>query len=178
MSAAPRSSFVTVVAWVFIVCAGFATLIAVMQNIMLALFMPFDVGRMVEQAERTRPMPGAMRFLIENFRLWVAAFLAISLLTLVSAIGLLRRRNWARLTFIGIMVFGVLWNLAGLVLMLVMPSLMPPLPDTAPRDFGREFDLMMKIIIAVNVAIALGVAVLFGWIIKRLGSADIRREFL
>jgi hypothetical protein len=176
---ASRSGFITGLAWTFIGLGGFATLIAVLQNIMLALAFPVDEMRSVmAEADKTHPMPGVFRFMFDNFRLFFASFLALSALTLVSAIGLLKRKNWARLLFVAIMAIGLLWNLAGLAMPFFMSSWLPAMPDTAPADFRDQFDLMWKIMTAFTVLIALVFAGLFGWVIKRLVSEDIKREFL
>jgi cell division protein FtsX len=87
-----RSTFVTVVGWIFIILAGFATLISILQNVMIAL------------------------------------------------------------------VFSA------------------PQMDVHPQaDPG--FDVMFKVMIGFNVLMVLAFCWLFGWIIKRLTSEDIAREF-
>jgi len=174
-----RSTFVSVVAWVFIVLGGFSTLIAVLQNIMIAVVFPrAGMRQAMAQADNMQQMPAVFRFLFDNFQLWFAAFLVLSLLTLVSAIGLLRRKNWARLIFIGVMVIGVLWNVGGLVMMFFLAGTFPPMSDQTPQDIREQMELMQKIMLVVSSLIGLAVAGLFAWIIKRLVSEDIRREFV
>jgi hypothetical protein len=51
MQRANRSTFVTVVAWIFIVLAGFTTFIAILQNIMISLM--FSGGHMGEALNQT-----------------------------------------------------------------------------------------------------------------------------
>ena len=174
-----RSGFVNVVAWVFIVLGAFSTLIAALQNLMMTLVFPLDEMRQsMDQAEHAQPMPGWFRFMFDHIRLWFALYLLLSVVTLVSAIGLLRRANWARLVFIGIMAIGLLWNLSGLAMPFLMSSFLPQLPPTAPNDFQQTFELMMNVMMVVTVVISLAVAGLFAWIIKRLVSTDVKREFL
>lgn len=173
-----RSTFVSVLAWVFIVLGSFATLIALMQNIMIALVFPLDEMRQaMDRADTTPPMPPWFRFMLTYMQLFFAAFFVFSAATLISAIGLLRRRNWARRAFVGIMIVCALWNLLGLAMPFVVTNWMPPVPDTAPADFRREFEVMMKLVMGITVTVSLGMAVLFAWIIKRLVSEDVRREF-
>jgi len=174
-----RSGFVTGLAWTFIGLAGFATLIAILQNIMLSLVFPLDEMReAMREAEKAQPTPAFARFMLNNFRLFFASFLALCVVTLVSAIGLLKRKNWARLAFIGVMALGVLWNLAGMVLPFFIFSSMPPVADDTPPEFRASFDLMMNIMTAFTVVIGLAFAGLFAWIIKKLVSDEIRHEFL
>lgn len=171
-SSTPRSSFVTTVAWIFIVLGGFATLLSILQNIMLGILLPADMPPIEPQGNGPN-VPAFVRFMFDHFRLFFAAFLVLSATTLASAIGLLKRKNWARLTFIGLMSFGILWNLGGMVFTFIMFSSMP-FPGGAPADF----QLMSKIMTAFSVFIAIALAVLFVWIIKRLLSSDIQREFI
>ena len=175
---APRSGFVTALAWTFIVLAGFATLLAILQNIMIALVFPVEeISSAMQQAEKDHPAPWLARFMFGNIRLFFALFLAIPALTLVAAIGLLKRRNWARLLFVGIMGFGILWNLAGLAVPFLVFSSLTPTPDGAPGEFRDHVEILVKVMIGFGIVIAIAFSVLFGWIIKRLVAAEVRREF-
>jgi hypothetical protein len=177
-----RSDFVTVLAWIFIGLGGLSTLMSVAQYIMFNFMM--SIGQMQDamNAETARgDFPPAAEFMFGHFRQLIGAFFLLSLVTLVAAVGLLRRRNWARLVFICLMALGIVWNLAGLVLQRVMMSsmlsTMPMLPPNAPPDFRAQFETMMTGMQIVVAIFALGFSVLFGWIIMRLMSAAIRREF-
>jgi hypothetical protein len=177
-----RSDFVTVLAWIFIGLGGLSTLMSVAQYIMFNFMM--SIGQMQDamNAETARgDFPPAAEFMFGHFRQLIGAFFLLSLVTLVAAVGLLRRRNWARLVFICLMALGIVWNLAGLVLQRVMMSsmlsTMPMLPPNAPPDFRAQFETMMTGMQIVAAIFALGFSVLFGWIIMRLMSAAIRREF-
>lgn len=174
-----RSGFITGLAWTFIVLAGFSTLIAILQHIMFTVMFPADEFRAaIQEAESDLEMPGLIYFMFENFRLILVAFLFVSVATLISAIGLLMRKNWARLVFIGIMALGVLGNLVGLAMPFMMSSLMPEMADHPHSDFQDSFELMWNIMIGFSVVIGLVFAGLFAWVIKRLMAEDIKREFL
>lgn len=173
--AAPRSPFVTAVAWVFIALAGSATFIAILQNIMIGLMVPVDAMR---DAEQMKDMPAFAKFLLSHPQVIFGSFLTVSAVTLVSAIGLLRRKNWARFFFIGIMGLGILWNVASIALPFFIFSSMPPVPEHATEDFGATFEILWKVMTAFSVVMALVFTGLFGWIIKRLSSHEIKREFL
>jgi magnesium-transporting ATPase (P-type) len=179
VSAAPRrSAFVTALAWVFIVLAGFATLISALQNVMIAVMFPVaEMQAAADQAKNDERMPWLAAFMFQNIRLFFFAFLVLCVVTLTAAIGLLKRKNWARVLFIALMGLGVLWNIGGVVFSIVFFSSLPPTPATAPYGFGDQFEVMSKVIIGFNIVLAVGFTVLFGWISKRLFSRDIRREF-
>lgn len=170
-----RSSFVTVVAWIFIVLSGLGTLVSIMQNIMIQVM--FNATEM-EKAMHAAPPPGVppfAAFMTSHFQLLFVAFLIISVSMLASSIGLLKRKNWARLIFICLMGLGILWNLGGLVLQLTMYSSMQSsfanVPDAADM---KSFMIAMAVF---SVIFALGFSVLFGWIAKRLLSPSIVTEF-
>jgi hypothetical protein len=176
--AIPRSGFVTGLAWTFITLAGFATLIALIQNIMLTIMLPAEaIHDVMRGSEGRHPMPAFARFMFENFRFLFVSFLVLSAVTLISAIGFLKRRNWARLVFIGIMALGIAWNLAAIAMPFFISSSFPPLPEHAPVEFRDRFDLMWKVMTVFTSIMALAFSVLFAWIIKRLVSDQIKREF-
>jgi hypothetical protein len=168
---AQRSTFVTVLAWLLIAFAGFATLIGLMQNIMIHTMMPFD--RLPADAPGTEAMPGFFRFMFANVHLFFLSFLVLSAVALVSAIGLLKRKNWARLVFIGLFGLGILWNIAGVVLQQVMMASMPT-PAGAPPAFQNAATFML--VFAVLFAAAF--SALFGWLMFKLLSRRVRAEFL
>jgi hypothetical protein len=173
-----RSTFVTAVAWIFIVLAGFATLISALQNVMITVMFPVaEMQAAADHAKNDERMPWFAAFMFQNIRLFFFAFFVLCVATLTAAIGLLRRKNWARILFIALMGFGVLWNIGGVVFSIVFFSSMPPIPATAPQGFGDQFELMSKVMIGFNIVLAVGFTALFGWILKRLFSSDIRREF-
>lgn len=180
MSASPplRSTFVTVLAWVFIGLAGFATLIAALQNVMLQwLFLPAMQAQPMPPTPPDFPMP--MHWMFGHVAWFFRAFLLLSLVTLVAAIGLLRRHEWARRLFIGLMGFAIVYQLLGLVwqwwFMGSMTSLMHA--PGAPADMDAVMHGFMRAMQVFATLMALGFSVLFGWIIQRLRRPSVRDEF-
>jgi hypothetical protein len=177
-TAVTRSGFISALAWSFIILAGMATVITLLQNIMITLMFPMEEMRAaMREAQKTQPMPAFFMLLFENFRLLLLAALISSVVTLVASIGLLQRRNWARLVFIAIMALGVAWNLAGLAMPFYMSDLFPEVPAHAPPGAFENFKLVWNIMIGFSVLMCLVFAALFAWVIKRLMSDDIKREF-
>jgi hypothetical protein len=178
MGVPPRSTFVTVVAWIFIFLAGFATLASILQNVMVNFMFPGgEIDAAFEQAGASERLPGFVSFMLRNMRLVFLFFLLVSVATLASSIGLLLRQNWARIAFVLVMVLGVLWNLAGVVLSFAFASWLPAPPPGTPAGFAEHWSYMSKAMIAANVVITLGFAVLFAWIAKKLLSPGVRAEF-
>ena len=184
-SARPKSTFVTVVAWIFIILSGFATFISLLQNLMVG-FMPRDMfDSAMQDSTFTHVMPPAARFMFSHLRLLFLCFFILTALTLAASIGLLQRRNWARLLFIGLLGLGIVYNLAGLVLQQSMlPSMTSQFPldstfsaDSTFRATAQQFDQMMAGFRVVMYVVTIGFAALFGWIIAKLLSRPIREEF-
>lgn len=174
MNARQRSTFVTLLAWIFIILSGFGTMIFILQNIMVHIM--FDMPEFQEALQT--PMPGAppfMAFLMAHFR-WFAGLLLLStIVTLVASIGLLKRKNWARLTIVTMLILSIFSNLAGMVMQLMalpaMQAQFPAIPD-AP-----DMRIFMIAIAIFSLLITLAFTVLFGWIVKRLLSPAIVAEF-
>jgi hypothetical protein len=172
-----RSTFVTVLAWIFIALSGFGTLISILQNIMIwTVFRSAEFGQAM-QAPLPADTPPAIAFMFSHFYLFFLTFLLISVFTLASSIGLLKRKNWARLSFIGIMVLAVLWNLGGLVIQFSMFSSMQKNFSAAPMPGGLDIRMFFVGIAIVSVLFAVGFSILFGWIAKRLTSSAVVAEF-
>ena|SRR2546422_8776165 len=182
----PKSTFVTVVAWIFIVLAGFTALISLLQNVMLT-FMPKNVFKAPLEQDTTfaHVLPGWSRFMFARLHLLAFAMLAVCIVTLGASIGLLQRRNWARVLFIGLLALGVAYSISGLFLQKsMMTSFNAALPpdsilagDSAFRAVRGQFTEMMGAMNVVMYVFTLGFAVVFAWIIAKLLSRPIRDEF-
>jgi hypothetical protein len=174
--ASSKSNFVTVLAWVFIVLSGFATLISVAQNIMVqTMFNDPAFNGTLAASKQSPGVPAAASFMATHFKLFFASFFVLSTATLISSVGLLKRRNWARLIFISIMGLGIVWNLGGLLLQFIMFSSFPSPPATFHEP--DAFKSMFITIMVFGAAMAVAFSLLFGWIIKRLVSQPIAAEF-
>jgi hypothetical protein len=175
--APPKSTFVTALAWVFIVLSAGATAISALQNVMVYFLFPrAEMKAAMESGPASAQMPGLAKFMFANVELFFAAFFCLSLLMLMSAIGLLNRKNWARRASIGLMAFGIAWNLGGLVLQQVFMSELAQ-PTNAPAEFQSQFQTMQTVMRIVAAVFSVGFSALFGWIIWRLRSAKIVAEF-
>lgn len=173
-----RSTFVTVVAWIFIVLAGFATLISFLQNIMIAMMFPAaEMEKAANQVATEPNAPWFATFMFNHFQLFFLAFLVVSASALTAAIGLLLRKNWARILFVAIMGMGILWNVAAVVMMFIFVSSFLDIPASAHQHAPPQFDVMFKVMMGFNLLMVLGFCGLFGWIIKKLMSGDIKHEF-
>ena len=170
-----RSTFVNVLAWVFIVLGGFATFISILQNIMIQMFFPKEeISQAMQQSEQTENVPFFAQFMFNSIDLFFLLFLILSTISLISAIALLKRKNWARIIFIILMSLGIGWNILGLILQFIMFSSMP---EMAGGDVPHEFANMMQIMKIASVIMVIGFSALFGFVIKKLCSKQIKEEF-
>jgi hypothetical protein len=163
-----RSLFVTAIAWLFILIGLAACGSALVQNAMLSSLLPAPARS------------GLVGLLMDHLPWVTGAGLVLSLATLASAIGLLLRLDWARRVFIGLIAFAIVANLLGLYLQQeMMQSVVSttlntaPLPPQALGVFGG-FVTAARV---MAVVVTLGVCGLMAWIIRRLMSAGVRREF-
>jgi hypothetical protein len=175
-----RSTFITVVAWTFIAITGFASFIAVLQALMFVFVFPADLFAPPESAKGLEEMPAFFRFMFQHVKWFFVFFWTLSIVTLLCAIGLLRRKNWARLAFVAIMVLGIVWNLSSIWIQEQMMSSFPkppPVQDPRAAEFHAGFETMMTIMRFAMAAFAIAISVLFAWIIKRLVSRSVKTEF-
>ncbi len=115
-----RSTFVTVVGWIFAILGGFATFIAALQNIMVAVIFSTSGMKEAMKQARSQELPWFASFMFEHFRLFFLSFLVVSACCLAGAIGLILRKNWGRVLFMAVMALGIAWNVLGLVMTVVI----------------------------------------------------------
>ena len=170
-----RSLFVTGVAWLFIVLAGVASASAVVQTATVS-----SLPHQIALVGAPLPHPGLTGWLLAYLPWVVGAGLVMSVATLVAAVGLLLRLEWARCTFIGLLGVAIAFNLAGLwlqqevMLSLVQVTLhQAPLPPLVANVFGG-FVVAAR---SMAVLVTLAACALLGWIAWRLTLPPIRQEF-
>lgn len=182
-SAAPtRSTFVTVVAWIFLLLSGFGLAISLLQNLMIHLLFPPDAFEALAEGPLPPGMPPAAGWFLAHIR-WVFALVLLpTVAVFVASLGLLRRREWGRRLFIAMMVFSIVLGFASLLFqgaMLVgmdehFAQLAQHAPDHQPTPDPRLFLIGIGVFMLLY---ATGVAAIQAWIIKRLMSPAIVAEF-
>ena len=174
-SVGSRSLFVTATAWVFIILAGLTSTSALVQNAAVASLMPG-----LHLATERNPLPLLTGLLVGYLPWVVGAGLVVSLATLASAIGLLMRLDWARRTFISLLVVAIMANLLGLWLQqeVVQSVVSNTLSNVAiPAQALGVFGGFVTAARVMAVLMTLVGCALLGWIIRRLMSAGVRQEF-
>jgi hypothetical protein len=170
-----RSLFVTVTAWLFIVLGLLSSASALVQSAEVA-----SLSTTLALAGTPLPRPLLTGWLLSYLPWVVGAGLVLSVATLVAAVGLLMRLEWARRSFIALLLVAMILNLAGLWLQQeVMLSLADitiaraPLPPLVAGVFGG-FVVAAR---SMAVVVTLAGCGLLGWIIHKLMSPAVRQEF-
>lgn len=177
---APRSTFVNVVAWVFLAFSGLGVLVGLLQNLMIHTVFPADVFEQIAAQQPEPGMPPYVQWIFGHFKLVFALALLWSMVHFVAALGLLRRWGWARWLFIGLMAFGIVSSLGGLVLQASMMSGMyeqfSMLHDARPGEMPNLGPFFIGIGV-MSALMSMAFCALYGWIIKRLLSPAVAAEF-
>ena len=167
-----RSRFVNFVAWMFILLAAFACEWAAIQNATQSSWSAL--------AGDQASLPWLSGLLLRHVAWVYSAAIALSLAMIVCAIGLLRRIEWARRVFIGLLMVAIVVDLAGLWL---QQEFMHLVVDSALRQSAltpSAADVFGGVVTAARVlagVITLVASVALGGIIRRLMSPAVRQEF-
>jgi hypothetical protein len=165
-----RSTFVSVVGWIFIVLSGLGML-----QCLMFMFLPMDkfmaAAQLQAPAGQPVPDPAVMASFMHTM---VFIFFVVEAWVLLSSIGLVMRKGWARISFIVICsisaFFSVIYVLVGLLGRSVQ---MDKVPNATPAmaDFMHSMMTIMAVMGAVFAA-------LFIFIIYKLCTQKIAQEFL
>ncbi|WP_440053919.1 hypothetical protein ACSLBF_13720 [Pseudoalteromonas sp. T1lg65] len=159
-----NSKFVTTVAWIFILLSGYFSFASLFQVVIISMTPLGSAFSELSHDEFIIP-------LLEYVPALVYVFFALWVITLISSVKLLQRKNWARVTFISLLSLGIIWQIVRVILQFVMISQMPD-----GKGIG-DFANIMVFFFWLNTAFAMGVSGVLVWIIKRLLSPKIVKEF-
>ncbi len=131
----------------------------------------------MQQAAAAQGIPSFTIFFLSHLHMVAAAMLLVMIAVLIAAIGLLKRKNWARIAFVWIMALGILYNAASVALPLYFFSTFGHRFEAASGNAPESFAFIRNTAVIFAGVMALVLTVLFGWIIKRLLSPRTRAEF-
>lgn len=175
----PRNGFVSVLARISMLLAALAVLGSLAQAAPALAVGDATVARIASHAA----VPPVVAWMLEQRRLLSLLGLLLSGLFLVSSWGLLRRRDWARWTFIAFLLATALLNFASLAL---VGQFFDGMVGMFPQEFldsreGREFMAQMQanriVSLVTATATALAFAGLHGWLAWKLCTPQVRAEF-
>jgi hypothetical protein len=168
----PRSTFVTVVAWLFIAVSALATPIAIAQRFLVLRLLREQV---MAPAGAPRPaLPTAIAFVFAHLEPIFLALVVVFAYALVTAIGLLMRKSWARPAFLALLVIGIGGAAAGFALQSVLLAEMSRRAADSAAPGVRHVLVAMQVFVA-GAAVVIVLALV--WLIARLRSQSVRAEF-
>jgi len=146
----PPSSFVTGLAWTLIVFNALGILVLLLQN--------FALDAMIDGTALTLSRTAGL------------VFLAISVFLTYAAYALLKRRNWARVTYVVVLALAIGSHvLSALALGAGM--------DFAASQAPPGMENVMRTTLVVSIVLLLGMCIVFVWLIRRLRSPEVKAEF-
>jgi hypothetical protein len=160
------ATFVTVLGWVLIGVAGLAVLAVLLQTAVFTVLL----------AMPDPPAPPEGRVpphLALPLRMLLGLLVGFSVLVFASAIAFLKRRGWARRTFVTLFALAIVVNVAALLLLVVSSGRPSPLE----LGTGDRFAPLVRMMAIPTGAAAVVLSLLFAWLIKRLTSPAVRAEF-
>ena len=164
MTAAPQSSFVTVLAWLTLVMGVLGVVSALLQGLLATTVLPTLLAE----------YGGAVTTLLSNLTLISLAF---SLFSVWVGLRLLQRRDWARRAMVVLLAIGLVLAVVGAIaclgaLFVVDGGVL--LQAGLPEELFSLFRAMLAVL-AAGALIIVGV---HAWLIVRLRSAGIKAEFV
>ncbi len=180
---AVRSQFVTLTAWTLIALCSAAALVALFMGAILQFLVLGDKTvhtifiMMLDDAFANRPPPLA-RFLLDHGGM-ICTLIGLSfVLHLLAAVGLLQRKNWARLATIGFLAASIVLTIAGGIgFHFMLEGLIRFALKHAQGDQVRMLQLGLNQNWIGSLILTLLSAAPLGVLIWRLLAQDIRREF-
>jgi hypothetical protein len=184
MAPAPQSkttrqtSFVSGLAWSFIGLAGISLFLALLQYVLFSRVLPMDIFReMMLDAIKLHLLPQSTMTIVEHIHGITVVMIFTSLLTLVLSIGLLKRKSWARVAFVWLLIVAALVHFAGAFLPFYnLPGVLPA-ANAIPPELRGIVTIIKSMLSVVSIVMGIAFAGFFAWAAKRLLSAEIKQEF-
>ena len=167
----PKSTFVSIVAIIFIVLAGIKSFNSTIGTISYFVVFSHSFSEITKTAYSTdSPFRMIAPLLANAWILFISDWL-LSVATLVASIWTYKRKNWARLMFVSLLVFSIFSLLAFPIIFHIFMSRQR---EYSMTDFHQRYVTIQ----IITVTIVTLLTFLFGWIIKKLSSDDIKKEFI
>src|SRR5690606_1207948 len=122
-------------------------------------------------------MPPVVVWMLEHVQVLVLGSVLVSAAKLACSIGLLKRRNWARLGFVALLGLAIACNLAGLVLQFEVIDVVREELRGEAAGGGPDLQGVVTVMMVMATVFALAYVALYAWIAKRLLSPAIAAEF-
>jgi hypothetical protein len=162
--AIPHSPFIDGLAWSTIIAGALLALLSLLEWAAFAAMDPsIDLKMLLGQFGVDVELPAYAVFMFKHMKTISASLFALSVVSIVCALGLLQRKNWARIAFIVMLVLSIALNGAGLYFSLVF--------------LGGPMAMSAKAAMLINAVLIIVLSWMMVWMVKRLRTDDIKREF-
>ncbi|MGL4232813.1 MAG: hypothetical protein ACRDAM_05600 [Casimicrobium sp.] len=169
----PRSQFITIFAWFSIAVSAMMVLMSILQNVMVSFLFPADMlDQLAKQGGEN--MPAFAVFVFSHSKAILLAFLLLSVLMLVLSIGFLKRKEWARITFVVLLALSIAASIGGLF---VQSSMFESLPKEIEGIGQAEIEQMVPIFRGIMIGYTFVFSAIHAWLIYKLCTPQIRAEF-
>lgn len=160
------ATFVTVLGWALIGLAGLAVLWMLFETAVFTVLLAMpDPG--APPPDRTPP------HLSLPLRMLLGLLVGFSVLVFASAIAFLKRKAWARRTFVTLFAVAIAVNAVALILLVVGGSR----PSVLELGTGERFAPVARLMAVPAGVAVVALSILFGWLIRRLTSPAVRAQF-
>lgn len=174
----PRSQVVTAMAMISIALGIVCTAYGVLQAVMVTVFVRNEPLRSALAELKAVDLPAFAEWLLSHLPAAGWSFALLSGAFLASSVGLLKRREWGRQTFIAFMVVGAAVNFLGVWLLMAVFDWVESLPMAA-ESLAMQVELAR--LRMVSLATTAGSAVVFAaphaGIVYQLCTSAVRAEF-
>jgi len=181
----PRAGWINVVAWITLVLCGIGVLMIGLEVLAYQAFSHTPAFETMRQHLMAKPESAALMATVSR---WLPGILVLSLLwstvAIVASIGLLKRREWGRRLFVGLLVFGVLWQGVAIPMQWWLTDALRAIV-LAFADLSKESEqLRLQLDASLSSSHASGLffglvfAGLYGWLAWMLRTPRVRAEFV
>lgn len=174
----PRSQVVTAMAMVSIVLGIVCTAYGVLQAVMVPVFVRNEPLRSALAELKAVDLPAFAEWLLRHLPAAGWSFALLSGAFLASSVGLLKRREWGRQTFIAFMVVGAAVNFLGVWLLMAVFDWVESLPMVA-ESLAMQVELarLRMVSLTTTAGSAVVFAALHAGIVYQLCTSAVRAEF-
>jgi hypothetical protein len=159
-----RSAFIDGLAWSTIIVGAGVGLLSLLVWAAFSMMDPaIDLQTLLAAHGFEIELPAYAMFIFKHMKAISMSLLAFCGVSIVCAIGLLRRRNWARVAFIVMLVLSIALNGVGVYFSLVA--------------LGGPMAMSAKAAMLINAVLIVVLSWMMVWMVKRLRTVDIKREF-
>jgi formate hydrogenlyase subunit 3/multisubunit Na+/H+ antiporter MnhD subunit len=173
--ATPRSAFIDSLARTTLIISLVAIPISLLM-LLTSSASNVDVREALAHGGFDITLPDSVVFVVKHLKTISLLLFAFSIFSAICSRAMLRRRNWARIAFIAMLALNIVANIVGVIYSFFSPA-MRLSAKGLPAEAQAQIEWTLQIAMAVNAILIIGLSVAMAWLMKRLMSDVIRREF-